>query len=696
MCNNYIQNENNKLSNEVVDSSEAVLEEFTLNNPKSVQADGKIPTKRFRTNPKQQKEVIEELFDKQKAVVTERSFMNLKGNKRFKSDVWSWFGDIKLLISRSEAKKLKIPYYIRYCGGEQMMLSKMFVACFKCTALFIHNSQKSGTSTLRAHMKVCSRPKSRRKRGSPTIIFFPSKTNNTLKDIAISDFEKHSTQDHIMNFILSSLSNFDIVENTEFQNLLQMCITIGATYGDVNIESMLCPQEKLSDFLLNDMYITSINHFYTEFQYIYGASYNINVWVEENKKHSFISLICYYSTISGELRSIVLHTDEFPYESKVANDAKNWFISFILSQPVVPFKRLIVTDNHSNMVLAFSDEQCIKCCVQNLNSALQKVVKGGMSNVQPTYQDFVSLVNKCINLVTNFGQLSIESKLFEPLKIPPDENWSSILQLLKSVHDHYEEILSILNQSGEIHLLSFDKYAITEIINFFRLFESALLELSSISEPTLNIVIPWIIKLKKHCLPHSSDSAAIQHLKKKLSIEIDEHLTKNVGMFHRIATQLDPRFKKLIFLPREDQIAANVKIKCLVKECMEAPIVEDFPENQIQNNFSNSCDPNQDDSKSEKSAHKEFDRYLAESFQLVNQELDHNQSKFNPLKYWAQNCDRYPNLSKVAMWLLSCPASCIQSDDSYVDKNWFVNCCRVHQSPEHVNKTLFVKSFRKL
>ncbi|XP_035215715.1 zinc finger protein 618-like [Stegodyphus dumicola] len=652
--------------------------------------------KRFRTDPRKQKEVIEQLFQKQKAVVTRKSFMNMKGNRRFKSDVWNWFGDIKLLISRSEAKKLKIPYYIRRCGDEQMVLSKVFVGCFKCLALFIHDSQKS-TSTLRYHIRTCSRPKERKKRTTPNIIFFPN-TKCPKQPEVFNDGDAIHAHEKLMNFALSTESSFDLIKDSEFHKILQMCITVGAIYGDVNIDSLLCATPTLTSFILNGLYESAVNAFYTEFQYSYGATYSINLWLDEQVKSPFISIFCNFANVEGQMKSVIVRTDEFDFETKTADDVREWFTKFLADQQIVPFKYLMTIDNESNLVSAFRDEQCVKCCVQSLTNILQVVSTKGATATNSELPDFTNLLSNCVDIGEYFDQVSEQYQLPESLVKCHDEKWTSILSLFRSIEDQYENILNILNETNSTHLLSVEKATITAVVEFFKLFEDAIIQLSNTSEPTLNLVIPWVAKLQKHCTASQKDAAVLKQLKSLINTEMIEQLIKIINIYHRMATFLDPRFKKMVFGPQTDHREANIRIKCLVKECMESPNVEDYAENRKSH-----CESDRfsdlyavssfDATKCEKAALEEVDKYCAEPFQLVNLDL-RQQNKFSVLKYWAQHSHLYPNLSKIAFWLLSCPASCFQDNETFWSNNWLVNCPRLPLQPDNVNKILFVKTYR--
>ncbi|XP_015915662.2 transposable element Hobo transposase [Parasteatoda tepidariorum] len=645
--------------------------------------------KRFRTDPRKQKEVIEQLFQKQKAIITKKSFMNMKGNRRFKSDVWNWFGDIRLLISRSEAKKLKIPYYIRRCGDEQMVLSKVFVGCFKCLALFIHDSQKS-TSTLRYHVRTCSRPKERKKRTVPNIIFFPSnKKSIKLPSATVNESDVIPAHEKLLNCALSTESSLSMIHEPEFLKILEMCINIGQTYGDVNIGSLLCATPTLTSFILNDLYVSSVNEFYTEFQHSYGATYRLSVWIDEQVKFPFVSVYCSYVNLAGELKNVIIHTDDFDYETKTPDSVRAWLNLFLADQPVVPFKRLIAIDNESNLVPVFKEETCVKCCIQNLTKILQQTSSKGFAITDSELPDFTNLLSSCVDLVNYFQQISDQYELPEELTKCPDSKWTSLLSLFRSIEEQYDFILSVLNETNSTHLLSVEKSTITSIVKFFNIFEEALLQLSNQNKPTLNLVVPWISKLQKHCSVDIHDLSVLKQLKSNMLLEMAE-VTSNMVVEHHIAAMLDPRFKSMTFGFSAQYKEAHTKLRNLIKESMVSPNVEDFVD--VRKSYLSSgkiYDP----SKCEKAATQELDKYISEPFQLLGSE---EENQFEVLKYWKTHSELYPDLSKIAQWILSCPASCVEDNEVFWSNNWQVHCPRLPLPPDNVNKVLFVKSFRGL
>jgi hypothetical protein len=60
--------------------------------------------------------------------------------------------------------------------------------------------------------------------------------------------------------------------------------------------------------------------------------------------------------------------------------------------------------------------------------------------------------------------------------------------------------------------------------------------------------------------------------------------------------------------------------------------------------------------------------------------------------YWKSKVEVWPNLSAIALWVLSVPASSARSEETFSLSGWMINKRRTSLSPKHVNMALVVKS----
>ena len=102
------------------------------------------------------------------------------------------------------------------------------------------------------------------------------------------------------------------------------------------------------------------------------------------------------------------------------------------------------------------------------------------------------------------------------------------------------------------------------ITEFLLLFKTVSEELEGDKYPTIQLVVLWFYKLKKHCKPQYGDpeymvyirARAIQLLNEKLSISIT----------HKLGTFLCPHFKSLKMFPAEERNAVHDQARQLVRE----------------------------------------------------------------------------------------------------------------------------------
>ena len=87
---------------------------------------------------------------------------------------------------------------------------------------------------------------------------------------------------------------------------------------------------------------------------------------------------------------------------------------------------------------------------------------------------------------------------------------------------------------------------LADLVAFLQTFLDASLELEADKHPTLHLAVPWLHKLKNHCLPSVTDSPTIKTIKSSASKLLDEKFKLHTE--HFIATCLNPRMRNLKML----------------------------------------------------------------------------------------------------------------------------------------------------
>lgn len=665
---------------------------------------------------RKQKEIIERLFEKKLAVVTNKMVLDVRKFKRIKSDVWSNFGDVRLLISEDEVKKFNIDHHVIHVGKEPVLLCKSFVACVKCSAVFSYESHSYGTSTLRSHLKSCGKQRNRDKTKKPR------RMTGALSDVGLVEaysssmpdkpvfqeqmlkFRDHSTkiQEQCLLFFISKLKPFSLLENLEFKDLLQTFIQIGATAGNVDLSQYICSPNDLTEFLVNDVYVQCEEAFKNEIQFLYGLSFSASVWIDIIEKLSYITLSCHYANSEGVFKSVKYFTTEFPYEQKGAADLTKIFQNSLTLMPN-DFKKLLVIDYSYCMVNAFNNsESFIQCICYALNCAVQTVLNDLSTSDEKdddeksedpyAFACFVSLLSQCRSLVMHFKENKLQSSLPKSLQMCSSTSWKAVLGMLESINSQWEHIVDILFDRNELEMFCFDQELLSLVVDFLEIFKDGYDELSSLTHPTLNLVLPWVQKWKTHCLQNEDESPILAALKSFMSSSIDSEVVKRITIHHKIAAMLDPRYKDLHFLTDEDRTETQTHAEYLVRECHETLLMNgiDIHNYSVNDHLSEFLDENDG---SRISPHEEVEEYLNENFAMGKLDLD-GENKFNPLQYWVRAKTHYPYLSRVALWILSCPASAIQAEDCFVLNEWMITAHETDLPRKDMHKCLFVKSFK--
>ena len=109
------------------------------------------------------------------------------------------------------------------------------------------------------------------------------------------------------------------------------------------------------------------------------------------------------------------------------------------------FHIVFVTDNGPNMVKALECDAHIRCVCHCLNLAVQQSISAS--------EQATNTVKSSSDLVTHFKKCELQNKLTTSLKKDIDIRWNSIVEMLNSIDKVYGEIICILAERKEEHLI---------------------------------------------------------------------------------------------------------------------------------------------------------------------------------------------------------------------------------------------------
>lgn len=200
------------------------------------------------------------------------------------------------------------------------------------------------------------------------------------------------------------------------------------------------------------------------------------------------------------------------------------------------FHIVFVTDNGSNMVKALECDAHLRCVCHCINLAVQQSISAS--------DQIANTIECCESLVTHFKKCELQNKLTTSLKKDVDTRWNSIVEMLMSIDKVYGEVLNVLSDRKEEHLIDdLDTHLIKDLIALLEPFKVGSEILSADKEPTLHLVLPFVKKFKQACEINTNDTAPIKQIKRALLSKLDEKIW--LCDLHYIATFLCPETKSL-------------------------------------------------------------------------------------------------------------------------------------------------------
>ena len=184
------------------------------------------------------------------------------------------------------------------------------------------------------------------------------------------------------------------------------------------------------------------------------------------------------------------------------------------------------------------------------------------------------------------------------------------------------------------------------------------------------------------CVAKDNDHESIIILKSRYRQALKDKF--NVGPLHIVASFLTPKSRNSIF--------SDKKLAKLVEDKLNELVVE-VPESDLEDQSQNVQPENQNSI---------FDKYMQIPTVDINGESEINRYKramlstsdlnMNPLTFWKLNMISYPRLSKIALWLLSAPATNNSSERSFSAAGNLITDTRNRLKPATVSDTLNVRS----
>ena len=282
-------------------------------------------------------------------------------------------------------KLQQVDYSLKKFNGRSVVWSKFtqvvddkdnytnYVACNKCRILFCFKHGSSGTSTLARHAdrcfnsncKVLSESKNEQKGTVQTTLSSYCKIET--KCMARQDSEK----------LVNDFRPFTTLEGRGFLELAQTLVDLTAKYGYFKVENVMPARTTVSKKvreLSKDALDTVMVSIKEHLRQSHRVAFTTDMWTDNYKKKSFISLTCHYISDKWALKEVKLGCKEFQPEKKSAQNIQMEIVSLLTSLGFcvsdVQTKSYFVTDCGTNIKCALKNYKWYRCSAHVINTVL--------------------------------------------------------------------------------------------------------------------------------------------------------------------------------------------------------------------------------------------------------------------------------------------------------------------------------------
>ncbi|CAM4571232.1 unnamed protein product [Leuciscus chuanchicus] len=431
-----------------------------------------------------------------------------------------------------------------------------YVQCRACKAVLAYDSKKTGTSSLQRHTdRGCTRPTAGLAASNNRQSSLSDYLSPTAKSVPAS--VKSNVTEKCVEFCCRDIRSFHTVAGRGFINLAQDLINVGAAYGRVSVYSVLpdpttisrrCKETAASK---RQALVKEISEIMSDI----SVGMTTDMWTDDYRKISFLTITCHYITPDFLLRSRVLTTAMFPPEEaktggNIRRELQRLLVSVLGFDACVMNKVVWVTDQGSNMIAALAPYHRLDCQDHVYNTVLKHALDS--AELRDSAPEVTQTLLAAKALVRYVKQTGIISQLSTTVRQMSDTRFSTVFLTLDSIKQVYAELREKLESRGEsrkIYEISPD--VLEFLLEFLRPFYQAQRELEGDQYPTLNLVVLWHERLKRHCRPVASDiphqaiirERHLEWLNRKIKIQT----------LHKIAIFLWPKFCQLRMLSLPDR-----------------------------------------------------------------------------------------------------------------------------------------------
>ncbi|XP_049321815.1 zinc finger protein 618 isoform X3 [Astyanax mexicanus] len=509
---------------------------------------------------------------------------------------------------------------------------------------------------------------------------------NYFKNRLLPEKERQQVAERLLRMMCTDLGLLSALSSKDFLKLAQTLVDTGSRHGAYSIRDALGDMSSLALKQLPRMY----NQVKVKVTCALGSN-----------SSSGIAVTCHSQTIGGDscyvltayqvegvrLRRYVLGLKEASLREgpeHVHHWVQNVLSEFVMSE----IRTVYVTEPRLSLLpLCGRSGLSLRCTGCSLAATVQAVL-GRRSLQARGLHELGELLATCRDIAgtTSFGRDS--KSIDEP---PPPPCWDSTAEALLKVHDNFEAICEAYGRckSTAPLLQGLNKHLLGTLACLLGPLRQAAQELGGDRWPTLQQVLPVYIRLEKLFTSKAGEAGAGS----KLCHYFLEALKENfkVERIHQVAMILDPQLK-LRPVPgyqHEEIISRACDMAASMRESGSGGSSGITADDRDGDGPSGPKRGRLDCGVDRPSCTGDEPQVRKELFQYLGEPLFHATGDL--FQYWSSVMDRYPKLSRLALWLLAVPAVGVRSECVSICEQTVAMKKKRQVSAEEMNKLVFLK-----
>ncbi|KAM9734923.1 zinc finger protein 618 isoform 3-T3 [Menidia menidia] len=551
-----------------------------------------------------------------------------------------------------------------------------------------------------------------------------SQRNHTLsQNNGLPEKERQQVAERLLRVMCSDLNMLNVLNSKDFLKLAQTLVDTGARHGAYSTRDALGNMSALALRQLPRMY----NQVKVKVTCALGSNASLGIAVTCHSQTSGPDA-CYvltaYQVEGSRLKRYVLGVREA--ELREGPEQVHHWVQNVLSEFVMSDIRTVYVSEPRVWAAGFAGSplggggrgrMCLRCAGCSLGAVVQAVL-GKRSLQARGLHELAELLSTCRDIASSTTLALRDEQSFNSSTSTTEEGtqvnsaqcptppcWDRMAEALLQVHAHFEHICEAYGRSKTTAplLQGLNKHLLGTLACLLAPLRLAALELSSQRRPTLQQVLPVYLRLEKFFTSKAGEAGT--GTASKLCHYFLEALKENfkVERAHQVAMVLDPQLK-LRSVPayqHEDIISRACEMAAETRdggmsggggsggEERDADGPPTPKISRIEGSGNNSgpsrgtCTVSSND-EGQGLVRQEIFQYLAEPLLQGTPDL---------FQYWSSTVgEKFPRLSRLALWLLAVPAVGIRSECVTVCEQSLAMKRRQQVTAEEMNKLIFLRS----